>query len=95
MVVNTNNSKFTLNCTSTDSPATTVIWTKDGELLSDYSYLMHQILRDGVTSTYENLIDIDADLDELVGMYSCSILNSAGVSNVATVNVQGEAQSPV
>ena len=92
MVANTNNSMFTLNCTSTDSPATTVIWTKDGEQLPDY--LMYQLVRDGVTATYDNLVDIDADVDELVGTYSCGILNSAGLSNTATVTVQGETHSP-
>ena len=88
MLVNSNNSLFTLNCTSSNSPATTVIWSKDGELLSNY--FMYQTLRDGVTGTYDNVIEIDADISELAGLYSCSVLNSAGQSNVATVNVQGK-----
>lgn len=67
-----------------------MIWTKDGELLSS-SYLVHQILRDGVTATYDNVIEIEAAVDELAGTYSCSVLNSAGLSSVARLNVQGEA----
>ena len=87
-VADSNSSVFTLNCTSTDSPATTVIWTKDSELLSDYP--LYQMLRDGVAATYDNLIEINAGLDELVGAYSCSVLNSAGLSNVASLIIQGE-----
>lgn len=86
-VANINSSVFTLNCTSTDSPATTVVWSKDSELLSDYA--LYQILRDGVTTTYDNLVQINTDLDRLVGTYSCSVLNSAGLSNVVSLNVQG------
>jgi hypothetical protein len=69
------------------SPATTVIWTKDSELLSDYP--LYQILRDGVIATYDNLAEINVDLDGLVGTYSCNVLNSAGLSNVVSLNVQG------
>lgn len=79
-----NSSVFTLNCTSMDSPATTVIWTKDSELLSDYP--LYQILRDGVTATYDSFVEITADLD---GTYSCSVLNSAGLSSAASLSVQG------
>ena len=83
-VANLNSSVFTLNCTSMDSPATTVIWTKDSELLSDYP--LYQILRDGVTATYDSFVEINADLD---GTYSCSVLNSAGLSSAASLSVQG------
>ena len=86
-VVISNNSLFTLECTSTGSPATTVIWTKDGNLLS--TDLTYQILRDGVAATYDNYIEIDADLSNLPGAYSCSVLNSAGLSNAAAVTIQG------
>ncbi len=87
VVANLNNSVFTLNCTSMGSPATTVIWTKDSELLSDYP--LYQILRDGVIATYDNFAEINVDLDGLVGTYSCNVLNSAGLSNVVSLNVQG------
>ena len=86
-VVSSNNS-FTLECTSTGSPATTVIWTKGGNLLS--TDLTYQILRDGVAATYDSYIEIDADLSDLPGTYSCSVLNSAGLSNAATMTIQGK-----
>ena len=44
-----------------------------------------------MTATYDNVIEIGAAVDELAGTYSCSVLNSAGLSNIATLNVQGEA----
>ena len=88
MVDSNDTSTFTLNCTSTDSPATTVLWTKDGEVLSDDAE--YQILRDGATATYDTLLSVDSTPEELVGAYTCSVLNSAGQSNVASVNIQGE-----
>ena len=50
----------------------------------------YQILRDGSTATYDNFLIIDATPDELVGTYACSVLNSAGQSNVESVNIQGK-----
>ncbi len=82
-----NSSLFTVNCTSTGSPATTVTWIKDGEALSDH--VEYQILRDGSTATYDTLLNIDATLDELIGTYTCSVINSAGQSNVESLNIQG------
>lgn len=86
--VNTSTSTFTLNCTSIGSPATTVIWTKNGIILSDTT--TYQILRDGSTATYDTLLNIEADdPDDLVGTYACNALNSAGQSNVETLSIQG------
>ena len=83
-----NTSVFTLNCTSTDSPATTVIWTKGGEVLSEDA--VYQILRDRETSTYDNFLVINNSTpDELVDIYTCSVLNSVGISNMESVNIQG------
>lgn len=45
-------------------------------------------------ATYDNFIEITAGLDGLVGTYSCSVLNSAGLSNVASLNIQGEVYLP-
>ena len=83
-----NTSVFTLNCISMDSPATTVIWTKDGEVLS--GYVTYQILRDGRTATYDSFLNIEAATpDELIGTYTCRVLNSAGQSNMEQINIQG------
>ncbi len=88
MVESMNTTAFTLNCTSTGSPATTVIWTKDGEALSDYE--TSQILRDGMTATYDTFLSIQNTPDFLIGTYTCRVLNSAGQSNMEQVNIQGK-----
>ena len=87
VVDSANSSIFSLNCTSTDSPATAVTWTKDGEVLSDDP--TYQVLRDGSMSTQDSIITIDATPEELVGTYSCSVLNSAGMSNVESATFRG------
>ena len=85
-----NTSLFTLNCTSTGSPPTTVSWTKDGAVLQDYT--TYQTLRDGETSTYDTFLTIDTTLNELIGRYTCNVRNSAGQSNVESVSIQGKEQ---
>ena len=63
------------NCTSTGSPATNVIWRKNGaSLVNDSSYVATQILRNGISATYDNILDIlNATPSELVGVYSCTV----------------------
>lgn len=56
-------------------------------MLSDYN--VYQILRDGTTATYNSLLNIETTPNELVGIYTCSVLNSAGQSNVEQVIIQG------
>ena len=82
-----NSSVFTLNCTSSVSPASSVIWTRNNQVLTGYDE--YQILRDGAASLYDNLLAIDNAADDLLGTYSCSIANSAGQSNVGSVTFQG------
>ena len=79
------NSLFTLNCTSTGSPATTVTWTKDGALLAESdTYRMTQLLYSGTTSTYFNLLEVNAGPYAVTGDYSCTVSNLLGnaTSNV-------------
>ena len=72
---------FTLNCTSTGSPATTVIWRKDEMVLSNGGqYEMTQTLQDGVTATYKNILAVSGTPSALLGVYSCSILNEIGTA---------------
>ena len=72
-------SPFTLNCTSSGSPATTVTWTKDGVVLrASGTYQMTQVLQDGVTATYSNLLVVRAGPYAVIGDYSCEVSNSIG-----------------
>lgn len=71
-----------------NSPATSVVWMKDGEVLSGYDG--YQILRDGTTATYDTFLTIASSPGELAGTYSCSVFNSAGQSNMESVSIQGK-----
>ena len=65
---------FTLTCTSTGDPATTVSWSRDGTMLSDDSN--HDItsqVTDTVTATYTNTLTVTG---RLAGQYECNVSNS-------------------
>lgn len=83
-------SVFTLKCVSSGSPATTVHWKKDGQLLEEgNTYHMTQILHNGATSTYYNLIMVNSGPYGIIGDYSCKVSNSLGA---ATINISVEGQ---
>ncbi len=67
---------FTINCPTTGSPATTVEWAKDStQLKNDDTYQIVQELEDGTTATYNNLLLVSGEPDEVIGTYSCSASN--------------------
>ena len=67
-------------CTSTESPATTVTWLRDGTEIQDAEHhVMEQYLIDGRSSTYDNLLIIPNTMI-LSGMYSCNVSNILGVA---------------
>ena len=84
-------SPLALNCTSTGSPALTVVWTKDGRALpSDLSYTTNQVLRDGTSATYDNFLLVSGYYSELVGIYNCIVHDSLGRNSVpASLQVNG------
>ena len=65
---------FTLTCTSTGGPATTVSWRRNGTMLSDDSNhdIMSQVT-DPVTATYTNTLTVTG---RLAGQYQCNVSNS-------------------
>ncbi len=81
---------FTLNCTSSGSPATTVAWRKYGALLSESGvYQISQILYSSTTSTYFNLLAVDVGPYGVIGDYSCEVSNILGsVTRNATFSGQ-------
>lgn len=82
---------FTLNCTSTGSPATTVVWTKDSHVLSQVEdSVATQILRDGVNATYDNLLTVHSGPANLTGVYGCTVINSVGSSTTRTTSILGK-----
>ena len=81
---------FTLNCISTGSPPTNLTWTKDGEVItSDNNYEVIQVLSNGVTTTYDNILKVHSQLSEIVGTYTCMIDNSVSVPVEQTITIGG------
>ena len=64
---------FTLTCTSTGGPATTVSWRRDGKMLSDDStYRITSQVTDGTAAIYTHTLTVTG---RLVGEYHCSVSN--------------------
>ena len=68
------------NCTSTESPATSVTWLRDGTAIqNDVHHVLEQHLIDRRLSTYDNLLIIRTPTI-LSGRYNCSVNNTLGVA---------------
>ena len=70
---------FTLTCTSTGGPATTVSWRRNGEILTEFSSysVTSQILLDTETATYNHTLRVTGRLE---GQYQCSVSNTRTLS---------------
>ena len=84
---------FTLTCTSTGGPTTTVSWRRDGTLLSDDNNhdIMSQVT-DPVTATYTHTLTV---IGRRYGLYQCSVSNirtPSGISRSLTVGKKTEIQ---
>ena len=79
-----NSQSRTLTCTSTGGPATTIIWRKDGAVIT-LNTTHQQIKRvvDPVMSTYQTVLTIDPSIDQesTVGSYCCTVENARGRSS--------------
>lgn len=83
---------LSLNCTSTESPASRVVWLKDFNRINfdDGVYNTYQVLVDGSTATYENTLTGVADPRELEGIYTCIVFDSENsTSQPAQIEVEG------
>ena len=91
------NSPLTLNCSSSGSPALTVVWTKDGSTLPNgLVFAATQTLRDGTTASYDNLLEVSGHYSAIVGVYSCIIHDSLGHNSLpVSLQVNGKANSSV
>ena len=62
---------------------------KDGELLSESGmYRMSQLLQNGATSTYFNLLEVNSGPYAITGEYSCEVSNSLG-TDARNITVTG------
>ena len=74
--------QFTLTCTSTGGPATTVTWTRDSETVSGGM----TVLDDPVTAQYTHTLTVTGRLG---GQYQCTVSNNKPSEDAANFTVQG------
>ena len=82
-----------LSCTSTGGPPTTVKWAKNGQPLNidEVTHSQTQKITDASSSMFVTTVFIHhrPDLSEIVGNYSCIVINSRGM-NQQTFEIQGK-----
>ena len=77
-----------LTCTSTGGPATTVIWRKDGAVITlNSTHQQTKRVVDPVASTYQTVLAIDPSVDQgsIVGSYCCTVENVRGRSSLVVI----------
>ena len=80
---------FTLTCTSTGGPATTVFWTVNNSTVTEDSahHITSQILTDAETATYNHTLAVTG---RLLGEYKCTVSNNKPSSSSRTLTVVGK-----
>ena len=81
-----------ITCTSTGSVATTVTWVKDNSsvVIDGSIRVLTQTVTDRVASTYDNVLTVNAEPGETIGVYCCNVTNVID-SDQACVEVTGKA----
>ena len=88
-----NRSTVTLTCTSTGGPATTVTWRKNGAVLEVDGTIYHQSQRvvNARTATYENILVLIGEPDNVIGNYTCLVRNKRTETPVpAEFSIEGK-----
>ena len=80
--------QFTLTCTSTGGPATTVTWTRDSETVSGEMFSSRTVLTDTRTAQYTNTLTVTGRLG---GRYQCTVSNNKPSQDSAQLTVAGSA----
>ena len=80
---------FTLTCTSTGGPATTVSWKSNNSTVTEDSahHITSQILTDAENATYTNTLTVTG---RLVGEYQCTVSNNKPSSSSGMLVVVGK-----
>ena len=83
--VNATTPMFTLTCTSTGGPATTVTWTLDGSnITSDINHVFTRMVVNAKTAEYNNTLTVTG---REPGNYQCSVSNARNtVTQTRTVS---------
>ena len=85
--LNGDSPQFTLTCTSTGGPATTVTWTRDSETVSGGM----TVLDDPVTAQYTHTLTVTGRLG---GQYQCNVSNNKPSTDTAQLTVEGTIYFP-
>ena len=65
-------------------------WTKDGEAVAaNDTFEVIQILQDGATATYSNLLKVYSEPSDVVGVYTCSVDNLVSEPAMQILTIQG------
>ena len=80
--LNEANPQFTLTCTSTGGPATTVTWTRANSLVVKASTM----LNNPVTAQYTHSLTVTG---RLKGLYTCTVKNNKPSLDSAQLDVKG------
>ena len=80
---------FTLTCTSTGGPVTTVTWMRDGEVLTENGNynITSQVLLHPENATYNHTLTV---IGRPVGEYECIVSNIRTPSSSGNLVVQSE-----
>ena len=75
--------QFTLTCISTGGPATTVIWTRNSDIVTEGT---ETVLNDPVTAQYIHTLTVTG---RQTGLYTCTMANDKPSNDSAQLTVQG------
>ena len=74
--------QFTLTCISTSGPATTVTWTRSGEVVGDTK----TVLNNRMNAQYTHTLTVTG---RLVGLYTCTVGNNKPSTASANITIEG------
>ena len=95
MEVGLNMIQRSLICISTGGPATTVVWRRDGQLLTidENTYQQSQRIVSTQNATYETTLYIPNDsIEDYNATYKCLVFNSRG-SDSSSITLEGKGYS--
>ena len=81
-----------VTCTSTDGPATTVIWRRNGKLLTidEGTYRQSQMIVSTENAIYKTTLHFPVDsIEDYNAIYECMVLNSRG-NDSSNIMLQGK-----
>ena len=79
--------QFTLTCTSTGGPATTVTWTRGSDTVSGRMFSSTTVLNNATTAQYTHTLTVTGRLG---GQYQCTVSNIRPSMATAQLTVAGK-----